>query len=66
MLLAKVTVASTYLASFPGSPVTECGYVYAGRAWYLFLHDQIETGPQFLEQKGSVSRIVQPTLCSTL
>ena len=58
----------TYLASFPGSAAPEREYVYAGRAWYLFSrdHDVIETGPQFLEQKGSVSHIDQPTIRSTL
>ena len=45
-----------YVASFPGSPAPEHGYVYVGRAWYLFSreHDVIKIGPEFLEQKGNV------------
>ena len=44
--------------------------VYAWRAWYIFSrdqwHDVIEIGPEFLEQKGNVLRIVQPTMRSML
>ena len=54
------------LASFPGTPELE--YEYAWRAWYLFSrdHDVIEIGPEFLEQKGNVLHIIQPTLRSML
>ena len=54
------------LASFPGTPERE--YEYAWRAWYLFSrdHDVIEIGPEFLEQKGNVLHIIQPTLRSML
>ena len=42
--------------------------VHAWRAWYLFSHDHdvIEIGPEFLEQKGNVLRVIQPTLRSML
>ena len=42
--------------------------VYTWRAWYIFScdHDIIEIGPEFLEQKGNVLRIVQPTMRSML
>ena len=42
--------------------------VHAWRAWYLFSrdHDVIEIRSEFLEQKGSILRIIQPTLCSKL
>ena len=42
--------------------------VHAWRAWYLFScdNDVIEIGPEFLEQKGNVLRIIQPTLHSML
>ena len=38
------------------------------RAWYIFSrdHDVIKIGPEFLEQKGNVLRVIQPTLRSTL
>ena len=41
---------------------------HAGRAWYLFSchHDVIKTVPKFMEQKGSVLHIIQPTSRSTL
>ena len=52
------------LASFPGSPGTRI--VHAWRAWYIFTrdHDVIKIGPEFLEQKDNVLRIIQQTLCS--
>ena len=42
--------------------------VHALRAWYIFSrdHDIIKIGPEFLEQKGNVLRVIQPTLRSTL
>ena len=38
------------------------------RVWYLFArdHDVIKIGSEFLEQKGNVLRVIQPTLRSTL
>ena len=38
------------------------------RAWYIFSrdHDVIKIGPEFLEQKGNVLRVIQPALRSTL
>ena len=54
------------VASFPGSPGTRI--IHAWRAWYIFScdHDVIEIGPEFLEQKGNVLRVIQPTVRSTL
>ena len=42
--------------------------VHAWRAWYIFSrdHDVIKIGPEILEQKGNVLRVIQPTLRSTL
>ena len=42
--------------------------IHAWRAWYIFSrdHDVIKIGPEFLEQKGNVLRVIQPALCSTL
>ena len=39
----------------------------AGRAWYFSSrgHDVIKIGPELLEQKGNVFRVVQPTMHST-
>ena len=53
------------LSSFPGSPERE---MYTWRAWCLFSrdHDIIKIGPEFLEQKGNVLCVIQPTLRSTL
>ena len=57
----------TYYAASFQAPL-EHEYVHAWRAWYFFSreHDVIEIGPEFLEQKGNVLRIVQPTMRSTL
>ena len=54
-------------ASFPGFPVSEHEYVYAGRAWYLFScgHDVVEKGPVFLEQKINVLYLTLP-YCSLI
>ena len=51
---------------FQASP--EQKHVYVGRAQYLFSceHDVIEIRPEFLEQKGNVFCVVQPTMHSTL
>ena len=42
--------------------------VHAWRAWYIFSrdHDVTKLGPEFLEQKGNLLLIIQPTLRSTL
>ena len=42
--------------------------VHAWRVWYLFSrdHDVIKIGSDFLEQKGNVLHVIQPTLRSTL
>ena len=42
--------------------------VHVWRAWYLFSrdHDVIKIRPEFLEQKGDVLPVIQPTLHSTL
>ena len=44
----------------------ECKYIYTRGepSWYLFScdHDVIKTEPHFLEQKGSILCIVQPTI----
>ena len=42
--------------------------VHAWRAWYIFSCDRdvIKIGPEFLEQKGNVLCVIQPTLHSTL
>ena len=42
--------------------------VHAWRAWYIFSrdHDVIKIGPEILEQKGNVLRVIQPTLRSML
>ena len=52
------------VASFPGSSRN----VHAWRAWYPFSrdHDVIKIGPEYLEQKGNVLRVIQPTLRSML
>ena len=56
-----------FLASFPGSPEREIN-TRGSRAWYIFSrdHDIIKIGPEFLEQKGNVLRVIQPALRSTL
>ena len=40
--------------------------MYVGRVWYLFSHDHdvIKIGPEFLEQKGNILLLVQPTMFS--
>ena len=50
------------IASFPGSPVPRT--YTGGRAWYRFSHDHdvINIGPESLEQKGNILRVIQPTL----
>ena len=53
------------LASFLGFPTLEHEYVYVGRAWYLLSCDH-EIGPEFLEKKGSILRVVRPNLRSML
>ena len=42
--------------------------VHTWRAWYIFSrdHDVIEIGPEFLEQKVNVLRVIQPTWHSML
>ena len=42
--------------------------MYVGRAWYLFScdHDIIKIRPEFLQQKGNIFHVVQPTMHSTL
>ena len=42
--------------------------VHTWSAWYLFScdHDVMEIGLEFLEQKGNVLCVIQPTLRSTL
>ena len=37
-------------------------------SWYIFSrdHDVIKIGPEFLELKGNILRIIQPALRSTL
>ena len=50
------------LASFPGSPTSECKY--PGRTWYLFSreHDMIERGQDFQNRKGNIYMLVHHTL----
>ena len=42
--------------------------VHVWRAWYIFSRDHyvIKIGPEFLEQKGNILRVIQPTLHPTL
>ena len=42
--------------------------MYMGKVWYLLSrdHDVIKIEAEFLEQKGNVLHVVQPTMCSTL
>ena len=50
------------IASFPGSPERE---INTRGEPGIFSH-VIKIGPEFLEQKGNVLRVIQPTLRSTL
>ena len=52
----------SYIASFPGS--LECEINTRGEPG-IFSH-VIKIGPEFSEQKGNVSRVIQPALRSTL
>ena len=60
--VSMIYVSTMCLASFPGSSTQ------IGRAWYVFSreHDIMEKDQSFLEQKGSILHIVQPTLHSML
>ena len=63
--LAVANCSSSHkLASFPGSPERE---MYTrGEPGFSRDHDVIKIGPEFLELKGNVLRIIQPALRSTL
>ena len=62
MLQAVLSQAVLFTSLVPRLPGMR--NVHAWRAWYLFScnYDIFKIGPEFLEQKGNVLRIIQQTL----
>jgi len=69
-LLAGCLLGCESTVSFPGSLNLECEHWdYPGMESLVFFphdHDVIEIGTEFLEQKGNILLVVQPTMCSPL